>query len=59
MVWSESFGVLFTICRYADIQLVPLGLEGVIDDGPRRNPFSVFGGANSKDAVKARVDVMR
>ncbi|KAJ3057212.1 hypothetical protein HK097_010572 [Rhizophlyctis rosea] len=31
---------------------------GVIEDGPRRNPFSIFSGENTKEAVKARVDIM-
>ncbi|KAJ3045365.1 hypothetical protein HDV00_010235 [Rhizophlyctis rosea] len=31
---------------------------GVIEDGPRRNPFSIFAGENTREAVKARVDVM-
>ncbi|KAJ3036433.1 serine/threonine protein kinase, partial [Rhizophlyctis rosea] len=31
---------------------------GVIEDGPRRNPVSIFSGENTKEVVKARVDIM-
>ncbi|KAI8826630.1 armadillo-type protein [Fimicolochytrium jonesii] len=31
---------------------------GVIEDGPRKNPFSIFAAEDSKEAVRARVDIM-
>ncbi|KAJ3299180.1 hypothetical protein HK104_009784 [Borealophlyctis nickersoniae] len=31
---------------------------GVIEDGARRNPFSIFAGEDTKEAVRARVDII-
>ncbi|KNC97475.1 uncharacterized protein SPPG_07391 [Spizellomyces punctatus DAOM BR117] len=31
---------------------------GIVEDGPRRNPFSIFAAEDSKEAVRARVDII-
>ncbi|KAI9102007.1 armadillo-type protein [Phlyctochytrium arcticum] len=31
---------------------------GIVEDGPRKNPFSIFAAEDSKDAIRARVDIM-
>ncbi|KAJ3153528.1 hypothetical protein HDU89_000561 [Geranomyces variabilis] len=31
---------------------------GIVEDGPRQNPFSIFAGEDTKEDIKARVDIM-
>ncbi|RKO88031.1 hypothetical protein BDK51DRAFT_24474, partial [Blyttiomyces helicus] len=31
---------------------------GIVEEGPRRNPFSIFAGEDSRAAIRARVDIL-